>query len=74
MTLIHDLDPFSPVLLLATCEERYDDLDFSVSMIFYGVLFFPLQISFHFKKCNTSSKSSASDTEEVFKHTVIRYP
>lgn len=51
VTLIHDLDPSSPVLLLATCEERYDDLDFSVSLIF--MVLFPLHISFYFKEYNT---------------------
>ena len=32
LTLIADLDPSSPVLLLATSEEKYDDLEYLVSI------------------------------------------
>ena len=31
LTLIQDLDPTSPLLLLATSEEKYEDLDYTVS-------------------------------------------
>lgn len=34
LTLIHDLDPSSPVLLLATSEEDYSLLDHEVSKSF----------------------------------------
>lgn len=31
LTLVQDLDPSSPLLLLATSEEKYEELDYSVS-------------------------------------------
>lgn len=34
ITLLHDLDPYSPVLLLATSEELYTDLDYSLQDLF----------------------------------------
>ncbi|KAL4237041.1 ATPase AAA domain-containing protein 2 [Mactra antiquata] len=34
LTLIHDLDPSSPVLLLATSEETYTDLEYTIQDLF----------------------------------------